>query len=307
MEVNVIMNEKSAVGYCKRLVNMPYNKLNLANYKEKLAKLLKIKINFVESKSSGPIKLMSGQHKNAGIISTDYCAARERRIILIGKGVLFDAGGYDIKPPGKYANMKIDMAGMASAFSIASQLVNKNLAVYCPVSTNLVANSQILPGDEIRIGDKLVVITNTDAEGRLILAEALTSVPQTSKDIIITIATLTGAVGNAIGEKATGVFTLNDDLYQKYKMSSDKAKELVWRLPLWEYLDKKYFRKKRIKNSVEDKPGASLAALFLKQFVKYPDNWIHLDIAYSCWDNKKERATGQPVRSLINFINTLWK
>ena len=301
------MNDKRAVEYCKRLVNMPYNKLNLANYKEKLAKLLKIKINFIESKSSGPIKLMSGQHKNAGIISTDYHATRKRRVILIGKGILFDAGGYDIKPSGKYANMKIDMAGMASAFSVASQFVNTNLAVYCPVSTNLVANSQILPGDEIKIGDKLIVISNTDAEGRLILAEALTSVPQTSKDIIITVATLTGTVGYAIGEKATGVFTLNDDLYQKYKMSSDKAKELVWRLPLWEYLDKKYFRKKRIKNSVEDKPGASLAALFLKQFVKYSDNWIHLDIAYSCWDKKKERATGQPVRSLINFINTLWK
>jgi leucyl aminopeptidase len=307
MEVSVIMDEKRAVEYCKKLVNMPYNKLNLANYKEKLAKLLKIKINFIESKSSGPIKLMSGQHKNAGIISTDYCTTRKRRIILIGKGILFDAGGYDIKPSGKYANMKIDMAGMASAFSAASQFVNKNLAVYCPVSTNLIANSQILPGDEIKIGDKLVVINNTDAEGRLILAEALTSVPQTSEDVIITVATLTGTVGYAIGEKATGVFTLNDDLYQKYKMSSDKAKELVWRLPLWEYLDKKYFRKKRIKNSVEDKPGASLAALFLKQFVKYPDNWIHLDIAYSCWDKKKERATGQPVRSLINFINTLWK
>jgi len=87
------MNEKRAVEYCKRLVNMSYNKLNLANYKEKLAKLLKIKINFIESKSSGPIKLMSGQHKNAGIVSTNYHATRERRVILIGKGILFDAGG----------------------------------------------------------------------------------------------------------------------------------------------------------------------------------------------------------------------
>jgi leucyl aminopeptidase len=94
-------------------------------------------------------------------------------------------------------------------------------------------------------------------------------------------------------------------LYQRYKMSSDKAGELVWRLPLWDYLDKKHFRKKRIKNAVKDKPGASVAALFLKQFVKYFDNWIHLDIAYSCWDEKKERATGQPVRALINFIKTL--
>jgi leucyl aminopeptidase len=248
---------------------------------------------------------MSGQHKNAGIISTDDTVKQKKRIILIGKGILFDAGGYDIKPSGKYANMKIDMAGMASAFSVASQLTNANLAVYCPVSTNLVANSQILPGDEIKIGNKVVVISNTDAEGRLILAETLSSVPQTSNDIIITVATLTGIVGYAIGEKATGIFTSNDNLYQKYQKSADKAKELAWRLPLWEYLDKKHFKKKKIKNSVEDKPGASLAALFLKQFVKYPDNWIHLDIAYSCWDKKKEKATGQPVKTLINFINTL--
>jgi len=299
------MSEKHAVEYCKRLVNMPYNKFNLNNYKKKLSGLLKIKINFIDSKPSGPIKLMSGQHKNAGIIFTDYRSVKKRRVILVGKGILFDAGGYDIKPSGKYANMKIDMAGMASAFSVASQLAFKNLVAYCPVSTNLVANSQILPGDEIKIGNKLVTISNTDAEGRLILAEALASVPQTSKDIIVTVATLTGAVGQAIGEKATGVFAFNDNLYQKYRKSSDKAKELAWRLPLWEYLDKKHFRKKRIKNSVENKPGASLAALFLKQFVKYPDNWIHLDIAYSCWDKKKEKATGQPVRTLINFINTL--
>jgi len=299
------MSEKQVVEYCKKLVSMPYNKFNLTNYKEKLSKLLKIKINFIDTKSTGPIKLMSGQHKNAGIVYTNHGSTKKRRIILVGKGILFDAGGYDIKPSGKFADMKIDMAGMASAFSAASQLPAKNLVAYCPVSTNLVANSQILPGDEIKMGSKSVTISNTDAEGRLILAEALTSLPQTSKDIIVTVATLTGAVGQAIGEKATGVFAFNDDLYQKYKKSSDKAKELVWRLPLWEYLEKKHFRKKRIKNSVKDKPGASVAALFLKQFIKYPNNWIHLDIAYSCWDKKKEKATGQPVRTLINFIKTL--
>jgi len=299
------MVEKQAVRYCKRLVNMPYNKFNLNNYKEKLSKALKIKVNFQETKSTGPIKLMSGQHKNAGIVSTSLAPAKKRRIILVGKGILFDAGGYDIKPSGKFSDMKIDMAGMASAFSVVSQVSSEDLIAYCPVSTNLVANSQILPGDEIKIGKKLVTISNTDAEGRLILAEALTNLTQTSKDIIISVATLTGAVGYAIGEKATGVFTFNDALYQKYKKSLDKAKELAWRLPLWEYLDKKHFRKKRIKNSVKDKPGASVAALFLKQFIKYPNNWIHLDIAYSCWDKKKEKATGQPVKTLINFIRTL--
>ncbi len=299
------MVEKQVVRYCKRLVNMPYNKFNLNNYKEKLSKALNIEINFQETKSTGPIKLMAGQHKNAGIVSTGLASAKKRRIILVGKGILFDSGGYDIKPAGKFADMKTDMAGMASAFSVVSQVSSENLIAYCPVSTNLVANSQILPGDEIKIGKKLVTISNTDAEGRLILAEALTNLTQTSKDIIVTVATLTGAVGYAIGEKATGVFTSNDALYQKYKESSDKAKELAWRLPLWEYLDKKHFKKKRIKNSVNDKPGASVAALFLKQFIKYPNNWIHLDIAYSCWDKKQEKATGQPVKTLINFIKTL--
>ena len=299
------MIEKQAVKYCKGLVDMPYNKFNLNNYKEKISKALKIEVNFQETKSTGPIKLMSGQHKNAGIVSTSLASAKKRKIILVGKGILFDAGGYDIKPSGNFSDMKIDMAGMASAFSVVSQVSSGNLIAYCPVSTNLVANSQILPGDEIKIGKKLVTISNTDAEGRLILAEALTHLTQTPKDIIVTVATLTGAVGYAIGEKATGVFTFNDALYQKYKESSDKAKELAWRLPLWEYLDKKHFKKKRIKNSVKDKPGASVAALFLKQFIKYPNNWIHLDIAYSCWDKKKEKATGQPVKTLINFIKTL--
>ncbi|MFH1504949.1 MAG: hypothetical protein ABIH08_06165 [Candidatus Omnitrophota bacterium] len=299
------MIEKQAVNYCKKLVNMPYNKLNLDNYKDELSKALKIKVNFQETKSAGPIKLMSGQHKNAGIVSTSLVPGKKQRIILVGKGLLFDAGGYDMKPSGKFADMKVDMAGMASAFAVVSQVSSQNLMAYCPVSTNLVANSQILPGDEIKIGEKLVTISNTDAEGRLILAEALSNLTQTAEDIIISVATLTGAVGYAIGEKATGVFTFNDALYQKYKKSADGAKELAWRLPLWEYLDKKHFRKKRIKNSVKDKPGASIAALFLKQFIKYPNNWIHLDIAYSCWDKKKEKATGQPVKTLINFIKAL--
>ena len=163
---------------------------------------------------------------------------------------------------------------------------------------------RITPGDYIKIGNKEVEITNTDAEGRLILAEALSQLPIKKNDIIITIATLTGAVAYALGEKATAFMTPTKEFTKKYKQASIKVHELAWRLPLWDYLQKE-FNGKKIKNTSKQKCGTIMGGMFLKQFIKYPKNWIHLDIAYSAFDNKKNKATGEPIKTLIEFIKEL--
>jgi len=289
----------------KSLIDAPYNQFNLDNYKEKLANAYNISINFINTSSKAPIKLMSGQHKHAGIVYSNKRKSK-KTIYLIGKGVLFDAGGYNLKS--RMNTMKIDMAGLAIAFGLASYF-GGDVVAYCPVATNFIHNNQIIPGDIIQIGKKKVEITNTDAEGRLILAEALTTLDIEPNDIVVTIATLTGAVEYAIGSRATGVFGNNLKLVTSYLQSSEKTRELSWRLPMWDYLQKKYFRKRIIKNhdsgGVDVLPGATMGAMFIKQFVKYPNNWLHLDIAGSAYDGIKKKTSGQPIKTLIEFIKRI--
>lgn len=289
-----------------RLIEAPYNKLNLSNYKSKIVNSYSLKsFEFINTYSQAPIKLMSNQDINAGIIASATKSNKKRTIYLIGKGILFDAGGYDLKPSGRMNDMKTDMSGMSIAFAVASYFKNDNIIAYCPVSVNLIPNG-ITPGDYIKIGKKEVEITNTDAEGRLILAEALSHLPVKKNDIVITVATLTGCCSRAVGNKATGVMTLNDELACQYKEASRQAGELSWRLPLWDYLQKKYYDKKRIQNAINAiDAGATEGGLFVKQFVKYPKNWIHLDIAPSAFDEKKNQATGEPIKTLINFVKEL--
>ena len=287
---------------CKRLIDMPYNQLNLDNYQIEVAKTFNTAVHFNHTNSIMPISLMSGRCPQSGVIYDKN--PKKGKIFIVGKGVLFDAGGYDLKPSGKMNDMKTDMAGMATAFAVSSIINKPEVVAFCPVATNFLHNNKITPGDYIKIGNKEVEITNTDAEGRLILAEALSILPQRKNDIIITVATLTGACAYAIGEKATAFMTPTKRFTYLYKNASAKAGELAWRLPLWNYLQKS-FNKKRIKNASKKKCGTIMGGMFIKQFIKYPENWIHLDIAYSAYNDNKKKATGQPVKSLVNFVKGL--
>jgi len=285
----------------KKLIDLPYNSFNLDNYKEILFKNFE-DIHFKDTKQNLPIKLMSGGHKNSGEIEENYNITNKKNIYIIGKGILFDSGGLNLKP--KMEGMHGDKAGMIIAIAVANYCKN-NVVAFCPVTTNFIHNSQIIPGDIIKIGNKKVLINNTDAEGRLILAEAISTLNISKNDIIITVATLTGAVGYSIDTKATGVLTPNNKLAQLFFDASKEVKEYVWRLPLFDYMQD-FYKKQLIKNA-EDKirAGTSEGAMFIKQFIKYPENWIHLDIAYSAFDNKTKKANGVPIKSLINFVEKL--
>ena len=291
------------ISLAKRLIDLPYNQFNLDNYFSILYKSFG-ELGFKNTDSNLPIELMSGQHEDSGIVTYNQLVSpyRKRNIYIIGKGILFDSGGYNLKTgrTGSYG-MHGDKAGMIIALSVANYL-KENIVAYCPVTTNFIHNSKITPGDILKIGDKKVNINNTDAEGRLILAEAISTLNVSKSDIIITIATLTGCCEYAV-DKATGVFGENDKLVNDYLEASKEVKEYAWRLPMFDYMQK-FYKKQPIKNAEDKiKAGASEGAIFIKQFIKYPDNWMHLDIAASA--HKDNKATGVPIKSLINFIKRL--
>jgi len=287
-----------AIDVAKKLIDLPYNKLNLENYSEVLNKDFG-PLDFSRTRNTAT-QLMSGNHPNAGIVSTPY---NKGNIYIIGKGILFDSGGYDIKTR-DMNEMTNDKAGAIIALTIAKLLPHKVTAV-CPITTNFLHTSKIIPGDIIKIGKRDVQVVDTDAEGRLILAEAISQLNASKDSIIITIATLTGAAAYALGKEATPILSPSSKLLSKFSESAYKANEPAWALPLWKHLENKYYKEKPLRNwHKEIKCGTIEAALFLKQFIEYPNNWLHMDIAFSSFgeDNK---ANGVPIRSLINFIKKL--
>jgi len=290
---------KKTISSAKQLINLSYNQFSIENYQTVLNK--HFEFIFSETESKSPIKLMSGQHELAGIIRTTPKLTKKGNIYIIGKGIMFDSGGLDLKRG--MNDMTNDKAGAIIALSVANYL-KKNVVAYCPFATNFVQTSQITPGDRIPIGKKIVKITSTDAEGRLILAEAINQLNASKNDIVITIATLTGCCPYAVDTKATAILTPNDKLAEQYLNASKDAKEYAWRLPLWDYVDKFYHKKEIVNADKRIKADTIGAALFLKQFVKYPNNWLHMDIATSSF-NKDGKANGVPLRSLINFINKI--
>jgi len=289
------------IAIAKKLIDMPYNQFNLENYFDilvsKFTNLLSI-----QTEENQPIKLMSGNHIESRIVECWEGSNKKRNIYIIGKGILFDSGGYNLKTGrnGSYG-MHGDKAGMIIALTVANYL-RGNVVAYCPVTTNFLHTSKITPGDIIEIGKKKVLVNNTDAEGRLVIAEAIANLKASKNDVIITIATLTGCCEYAI-DKATGVFSVNQSLGVQYLNAANKAGELAWRLPMFAYMQD-FYKKQPFKNAEDKiKAGASEGAVFIKQFIKYPENWLHLDIAPSA--TKDNKATGIPIKSLIKFIGGL--
>lgn len=292
---------KKTINLAKRLIDFPYNKFNLENCYSVLYDN-GIKTVTIDTNKNSPIKLMSGRNFYSRIYTLNKTEDNKPKIYIVGKGILFDSGGLDLKRG--MNDMSQDKAGMIIALSVAKYIDWRQVTAYCPVTTNFIQNSLITPGDEISIGKKIVKITSTDAEGRLILAEALTMLPATKKDIIITIATLTGACPYAVDTKATAVLSPNNELAHKYLKSAEEVNEYAWQLPMWNYTDKFFKTKKILNYDKRIKADTMGGAQFLKQFVKYPENFIHLDIASSAFD-KDGKANGVPIKSLIKFIGKI--
>ena len=239
-------------------------------------------------------------------------AAKDVHLGLVGKGVTFDTGGISIKPADGMEKMKYDMAGAAAmigamrAIALLKPKV-KVTAVIC-ATENMPSGKAQKPGDvQIAMSGKSIEIINTDAEGRLILADGLSYARQLGCTHLVDAATLTGAVVVALGYVNAGIFASTDDMYERFTKANQQAGEKMWRLPL----DDEY--KELIKSNIADMVnagsrygGAIFAAMFLKEFAE-DTPWIHLDIAGTAWmeDNKPWIAKGPSgiaLRSLVEFV-----
>ena len=225
-------------------------------------------------------------------------------IALVGKGITFDTGGISIKPSAQMDEMKWDKMGACAVLGILEAVHRLDLPIrlraYLPLAENMPDGAAYRPGDIVRMGNgKTVEITNTDAEGRMVLADALAWAASETPDALVEYSTLTGACVVALGQTGAGLFSPSDDLSAGLLEAAGAAGERLWRLPLWpEFLDEMRGTHSDLKNSAGRWGGASAAAAFLSQFVGEVGEWAHLDIAgpaYVGGHGKKRGATGYAV------------
>jgi leucyl aminopeptidase len=238
-------------------------------------------------------------------------------IALVGKGITFDSGGISIKPSERMSDMKGDMAGGASVLATLialAQLKPKiNVTALVPATENLPSGSALKPGDILKaMNGKNIEVLNTDAEGRLILADALSYAKKIGAKAIIDVATLTGACMVALGNICTGAFSNNRRLEDRVVAAGKEAGENIWPMPMYdEYKEQLKSDIADIKNIGGRYGGAITAAKFLAEFINNTP-WVHLDIAGTS-DTDKEKghlvkgATGVPVRTLVNVVLSMAK
>ena len=249
--------------------------------------------------SRQPAKLICMNHKGN---------SNEKPVVLVGKGLTFDAGGISLKPAAAMDEMKYDMCGGASVFGVIRAVAELNLPInvigVVPASENLPDGAANKPGDIVTsMSGQTIEILNTDAEGRLILCDALTYSEKYDPDVVIDIATLTGACVIALGKHATGLLSnhspLAHDLLNAGKSSGDRA----WEMPLWEeYAEQLKSPFADMANIGGREAGTITAAAFLSHYTK-KFHWAHLDIAGTAWrSGEKKSATGRPVPLLTQYL-----
>ena len=235
-------------------------------------------------------------------------AKSEAPTVLVGKGITFDTGGISIKPAGQMDEMKFDMGGAASVLGIFKSLSaikpQINVIGLIPACENMPDGLAVKPGDVVTsMSGQTIEILNTDAEGRLILCDALTYAERFKPHAVIDIATLTGACVIALGAVRSGMFATEDPLAEALLKAGDEAMDLCWRMPLDdEYADSLKSNFADVANVGGREGGAITAAKFLHRFTKkYP--WAHLDIAGTAWKGGGSKgATGRPVGLLLHYL-----
>ncbi|MFK7851794.1 MAG: leucyl aminopeptidase [Akkermansiaceae bacterium] len=314
--------------FARRLQDTPANKMRPRDMAAEARKIAKsssaISVKVLDEKAMEKLGMGSllsvsrGSSEPAYLIHLTYKPTKKakRKICFVGKGLTFDSGGISIKPSARMDEMKYDMSGGAAVLGAFHALagLNPDVEVHglVPTSENMVDASAVKPGDIVTASNGLTIeVLNTDAEGRLILADALAYADKTIKpDAMIDLATLTGAVVVALGHELTGVMGNNEALIQALVASGKKTSEAVWHLPMTD------FHKKDMKGAVGDLKniggggtgaGSSTAGAFLSHFVGETP-WAHLDIAGTAWGATDRdyqggpRGTGVGVRLLLDYI-----
>jgi leucyl aminopeptidase len=312
--------------FTRELVNEPSNRMTptiLANRAKEMAKEVGLKCEVYGADKIKELKMgafwgvAQGSDEPPALIVMRYepAGAPQKPVLgLVGKGITFDTGGISIKPADGMEKMKYDMAGGATMIGVMRAIALlkpkvKVIGIVC-ATENMPSGKAQKPGDiQTAMSGKTIEIINTDAEGRLVLADGLCYARQLGCTHLIDAATLTGAVVVALGYANAGVFASDDNMYEKFAKAISEAGEKMWRLPLGdEYLDAMRSSIADLQNTGGRWGGASTAAAFLKEFAE-DTPWIHLDIAGTAWmdDNKPWIAKGPSgiaVRSLVEFART---
>jgi leucyl aminopeptidase len=309
------------------LINSPGNEVNpsyLAETAKGIAKQQALRCKILQKQDMQKLQMgcllgvAQGSAQPPVLIMLEHApnGTTEAPIVLVGKGITFDSGGISIKPAANMEDMKMDMAGGAAVLgtmqALAQLRYSRRVIGLVPASENLPSGTAIKPGDILRaMSGKTVEIINTDAEGRLILADALSYAVQTLKPAcIIDLATLTGAVVIALGNYATGMMGTDETMMARLRAAGERTAERVWQLPLFEEYSKQIKSDfADIKNTGGREAGSITGGAFLKEFVGETP-WVHLDIAGTAWTRESKPyvpkgATGVGIRLLVDTLHDL--
>ena len=315
----VIIGE--SVNRAKDLVNAPYNYMkakDLADHAKTLAMYEGVTVRIFDKKEIEGMNMGAFLGVNKGssdepyLIFVEYLAEgnKDEPTALVGKGVMFDTGGYSLKPAQSMPNMKFDMAGSAAVLAaiegVARLKLNAHVFAIVAATDNRIGDDAIVPDDVLTSANgKTIEIISTDAEGRLTLADAVWFAQKQGAKKIIDVATLTGAIVNALGPHYTGAFSNHQEFLDGFKKATDISEEPIWQMPVAkEHHDEIKSLIADIKNSGERVAGSSAAAAFIEEFIDEGTAWIHLDIAGTA-NNKKNGGTGVMVRSFIQYFKSL--
>ena len=317
-----------ATNLARDMVNEPANYMtpsHMAEMAKRLAETYGLELNILEQEQMQELGMgallgvAQGSRQPPKLIVLHYKGSDSTQldVALAGKGVTFDSGGISIKPSEGMGEMKGDMAGGAAvmaAISAIAQLKPKiNVAAIIPATENLPSGNALKPGDILTaMNGKTIEIISTDAEGRLILADALSYTKKLDAKHMVDVATLTGACRVALGDVCSGAFGNNQELVDKVIAAGAEAGEPIWQMPMYEeYKEQNKSDVADIKNVGGRYAGAITAAQFLAEFVG-DTPWVHLDIAGTSMSQKErvhlvKGATGVPVRTLVNLVLSLAK
>ena len=307
------------INEARRLADLPGNVCTpsyLAQQARKLAKENpKLSTEILEEKKmkqlgmGSLLSVSAGSDEPAKLIVMQYKGGKsgQKPYVLVGKGITFDSGGISLKPGAKMDEMKYDMGGAASVFgtvrAVLAMELPINLVAIVAAAENMPNGRATKPGDVVTsMAGKTIEVLNTDAEGRLVLCDALTYAERFKPQAVIDIATLTGACVVALGSHASALYANNEKLADQLLAAGTESHDRAWRMPLWDEYQKQLDSNFADIANIGGPGGGSItAACFLARFAeKY--HWAHLDIAGSAWNSAPKGATGRPVGLLTRYL-----
>lgn len=317
----------SAVCVARDWINLPANLLFPETFAESARTWLggvKVKVDVLDERAlekagfGGILAVGGGSDHKPRLVRVDYAPRGAKyHLVLVGKGITFDSGGYNLKPGPSMMTMKCDMSGAAAVLAAVHAIAELGLSIhvtaYASMAENLISGAAYRPSDVLTMyGGRTVENVNSDAEGRLVMADALARANEDEPDLVIDIATLTGACVVALGPEVAGLMASDDETADRVLDAAEAAGEPFWQLPITEKL------RKGLKSKVADTKsgggrfgGAMVAAAFLQQFVDEGTDWAHLDIAGPAFNEESPEGlvpaggVGFGVRTLVSLAKAL--